>query len=88
MVYLAILVCEMDHISDIPFGSAPSLSPGERKAILSHIANRIVDEVWLMPSTEELNEVLDAELPGKQYEWCFCGEGSHIWYESVLAGNA
>ena len=46
---------------------------------LKMVARRIVQQVWLYPSTEEIQSMIDADAQDSNdtaYAWCICGEGN------------
>ena len=77
IVYLAMDLCHMTDITETPVGSVPPEDLSNRKDFLHHICKTIVDTVWLLPTAEAVNSVLEAEVESKltPHEWCFCGEG-------------
>lgn len=79
IVYLAMEVCEMADIKDRPAGSIPRGTPQRRKVYLQDLCKKMVDRIWLGPSHQTINAVLEAEGVKAGNRWCFCGEdGNYI----------
>jgi len=77
IVAMALHVSGMDAVTDEPAHSA-TCDPVDHIMTLSR---RLVDEVWLMPSPEQLQQVFDSESASTSDAWCICGEGkSFITY--------
>ena len=75
VVYAAMHLTGMQSIDDIPANSVPNGTREERKEYLHNIAKQVVSMVWLLPSIDHINQVVEADLHDVKTRWCFCNSG-------------
>ena len=82
IVYLVMEICHMANINDIPQGSIPRGTADRRKRYLNTQSREVVRRVWSAPTPSDVNQVLEAEVPGANDQWCLCGnDGKHLKLE-------
>ena len=86
---LALTFCNMDFASSPQCGTPGSRqtdSKADRQTFLWGIATRIVHFVCQLPSQEEINNVVEADLTGGvNDEWCVCDEGKFFFSKYSLS---
>lgn len=91
VVYLAMRLCHMADIEEFPLDLS-SLSANDLIEYLQETSRQIVDELWSLPSVDDVQSVLDSEYnydsddddDDQTYEWCTCKEGRTISNSSLL----
>ncbi len=73
IVKLILKVCGMSSIDDVPEHPCTGTSKAARKEYANSIWRKVVDIIWLLPSSEEVNKVVEADINGD--EWCHCSPG-------------
>ena len=79
IISLAMKIMSMDSFDGTPKdntpGSAKKDCKEDRHTFLSNVADRVLSEIWLLPSAEEINKMLEADVNSDV--WCFCSEGMY-----------
>ena len=85
VVYLTMELFNMEAIGDDPEDLFTvqsrynkSKTKKDRREFLKKIARRVVEEVWLLPSSADVNAVLEADLEERPQEWCVCDKGEKM----------
>lgn len=81
VVNLMMHLSNMKEIDDEPV-DAKSLADDDRNQYLSALCDRLVSEVWRMPSMSDIQQVLDSECDDDYVcdNWCVCHEGNDRCY--------
>ena len=72
IVYLALLVCDMDDIQSAPKHSVPRGTRDDRRNFLLGVCDKIVSEIWSSTPQHEIAKVVNAEADA--HDVCFCGQ--------------
>ncbi len=78
IVYLAIEILEMDSIDGVPKSTQPGSQKNDSKedksAFIHQTADQVLDVLWLLPSAEEICNMLEADTDKDVL--CNCSYGS------------
>ena len=85
IVYLVLKLCKMDldgRPASETEGSDPSHSKQTRRQFLLNICKQVLEVIWLLPSQDEVNKVIEADVDPE--EWCFCSNGKYCLLNAKL----
>ena len=77
VVYLALVLCDMDDVEAVPSQVDTFQSHDQLMAFFNDLCERIVRHIWLMPSVSEVTAICDCDVNNSFItdDWCICGEG-------------
>ncbi len=77
ILYLAMKILGMDSFDGRPQNTGPGSDKGDskedRRAFLEKTASQVLAEIWLLPSAQEIDKILEADVENEV--WCFCSKG-------------
>ncbi len=81
IIYLVLKICNMKFDGRPAHeveGSDPHDSKDSRRIYLRAISRQVYEIIRLLPSQEEVNKVLEADI--NPDEWCWCSDGRYTYF--------
>ena len=77
IVYAAMHKLGLHNIDGIPTTSDGKKPKADRKRYLQELCDDLVDSLWCVPSSEEVNSLLETD--SVHDHWCICKEGKYLF---------
>lgn len=80
VVYLALLLCDMDDVEAVPQLVDKLQSHDDLLSFFRDLCERVVRHIWLNPSITDITSIVDCPIDNSFVadSWCICGEGTPI----------